>query len=458
MRIAIIGGGASGVLSVVHLARFSQGAEGWRGSRPRVILYDDSGRLARGAAYSTGNPAHLLNVPVGRMSAVADDPDHFLTWLRRDNPDASCEDYRSRREYGNYLEHCLATHARGIGLVVRHSPVSDVIRTADGWQVVHGRGGDRVDAVVLAMGFAVPASLPGLAALPGYVADPWAPDALERLVATIPPGGTVLAVGTGLTAVDVALSVVPTGRQVVAVSRHALLPAPQRVTMPAPVELSLANVPATLTAESIEGLVRRHVAGVVGVGGDWRAAIEGLRPVTAELWRRLPVGEKAMVLRTTARQWETVRHRMAPQVARCIDEWRRDGRFEVRRGEVLAAKPAGDQMRVFLRANAAGVTHVDAAAVVNCTGPSCEIDRYPLGAKLRERRLVRPDRLGLGIDVTDDGAAIDSDGNADPTLRVVGALRRGALYESTAIPELRTQAAQISLIMSGSAQHVGVSD
>ena len=46
--------------------------------------------------------------------------------------------------------------------------------------------------------------------------------------------------------------------------------------------------------------------------------------------------------------------------------------------------------------------------------------------------------------VTDDGAALNAAAVAEPTLRVVGALRRGALYESTAVPELRDQAADIA--------------
>jgi uncharacterized NAD(P)/FAD-binding protein YdhS len=84
MRMAIVGGGASGVLSAVHLARC------WTGSsRPEVILYDGSARVARGAAYSTGDPRHLLNVPASRMSALADDPSHFVRWLGRHDPAAT---------------------------------------------------------------------------------------------------------------------------------------------------------------------------------------------------------------------------------------------------------------------------------------------------------------------------------------------------------------------------------
>ncbi|RYD26598.1 MAG: hypothetical protein EOP87_22515 [Verrucomicrobiaceae bacterium] len=52
--------------------------------------------------------------------------------------------------------------------------------------------------------------------------------------------------------------------------------------------------------------------------------------------------------------------------------------------------------------------------------------------------MAQPDRLGLGIEITPDFM----DG-ADP-LHTVGSLRKGALWESTAVPELRMQSAELA--------------
>jgi uncharacterized NAD(P)/FAD-binding protein YdhS len=199
-----------------------------------------------------------------------------------------------------------------------------------------------------------------------------------------------------------------------------------------------------MTAGDVERLVVRHVAAVTSTGGDWRAAVDGVRPVTAQLWQRMPVEEKALFMQGATRRWEVVRHRMAPEVAHCIDSWRADGRFDAQQGDVVAAVHASDRVRLTLRRGDGGLEGVEAAAVVNCTGPMCDVDSYPLGRRLHERGLVQPDPLGLGVLVTDDGAALGASGLADPRLRVLGALRRGALYESTAIPEIRDQAAQIA--------------
>ena len=73
MRVAIVGGGAAGVLAAVHLRR--------RKPEAQITLIDASGRPGTGAAYGTDDPTFLLNVPAQRMSAWPDDPDHFCLSL-----------------------------------------------------------------------------------------------------------------------------------------------------------------------------------------------------------------------------------------------------------------------------------------------------------------------------------------------------------------------------------------
>ena len=57
------------------------GSPGPPGPRsPRVLIFERGNRLARGAAYGTTRPEHLLNVPAS-LIALPDEPDHFLEWL-----------------------------------------------------------------------------------------------------------------------------------------------------------------------------------------------------------------------------------------------------------------------------------------------------------------------------------------------------------------------------------------
>jgi len=55
-----------------------------------------------------------------------------------------------------------------------------------------------------------------------------------------------------------------------------------------------------------------------------------------------------------------------------------------------------------------------------------------------------PDALGIGIQTGDDGAVLGARGTASPVIFTLGATRRPALWESTAVPELREQAAALA--------------
>lgn len=86
------------------------------------------------------------------------------------------------------------------------------------------------------------------------------------------------------------------------------------------------------------------------------------------------------------------------------------------------------------------------AFVVNCTGPEGDFRklRHPLVDSLLEHGLARPDRLGMGLDVAADGALMDAWGEASSWLFTLGPLRKGALWETTAVPEIRVQAAELA--------------
>jgi uncharacterized NAD(P)/FAD-binding protein YdhS len=100
--IVIVGGGFSGAITAVNLARLN--------SEPlRIALIDKGPVPCRGVAYGTRNSSHLLNVVARNMSALADEPDHFVNWLGTrseylDEPvPALREKFAPRRVYGDYL-------------------------------------------------------------------------------------------------------------------------------------------------------------------------------------------------------------------------------------------------------------------------------------------------------------------------------------------------------------------
>ena len=453
MRIAVVGGGATGAISAVHLAR-GWVAENSSADPLEVVLYDAGARPARGIAYATADARHLLNVPAAAMSALDDDAGHYCRWVAMNaDPNVGPDDFRPRAEYGDYLADTLAEHAGAAHLTVRRGRVRALLRLDRRYRVVHADGDDVVHAVVLALGYGPPAQ-PEWASgrtANSYVADPWAPDALGRLAAG---SGPVLLLGSGLSAIDVALSLAGSGREIVAVSRHGLVPRAHLVPLPEPYPLDLSRNQEPLTAEGVETLVRAHVDRARAEGFDWRAAIDGLRPVTNDLWRRLPLGERRRFLAGPRREWEVLRHRMAPQVAARIAQLKEDGRFTVLGGRLELSSARGGGWRVSVRRDGV-TTELRVATVVNCTGPTLDVRRPAggLGEWLLGSGLVRPDPLGMGIATRRDGAVPDRAGRVDGRVWTLGPLRRGALYESTAIPEIRAQAADLTRRLSNADGH-----
>ena len=91
--------------------------------------------------------------------------------------------------------------------------------------------------------------------------------------------------------------------------------------------------------------------------------------------------------------------------------------------------------------------------MINCTGPDTDLARVrdPLVAALRRDGLIRPDELGLGLDSDEDGRLIAADGRASSRLSLVGPLRKGRLWENTAVPELRVEARRMAERLAGEA-------
>jgi 2-polyprenyl-6-methoxyphenol hydroxylase-like FAD-dependent oxidoreductase len=93
--VAIVGGGAAGTILAAQLAK--------RGIDSALI--DGSGRAGRGVAYSTIDPAHLLNVRAEGMSAWAGEPRHFANRFADEGGDR--REFAERRFYGEYLRGIL---------------------------------------------------------------------------------------------------------------------------------------------------------------------------------------------------------------------------------------------------------------------------------------------------------------------------------------------------------------
>ena len=106
------------------------------------------------------------------------------------------------------------------------------------------------------------------------------------------------------------------------------------------------------------------------------------------------------------------------------------------------------------------VTDLAAGWLINATGPGTDLTRTtdPLLRDLLDRGLARLDPLRLGLDASLDGAVLDAAGTPSTTLFTLGPPLRGIRYETTAIPEIRDQAAALAGLLTAAPparQHPG---
>jgi len=434
-RITIIGGGATGTLLAVNLMRHCDG-------QPLEInIVEKNERLGLGVAYSTTRDYHLLNVPAGKMGAFPDDVEHFHKWLEDGEFQYKPTDFVPRRIYGEYLKKLFwETHeAKGKNVAVNlyGEEAIDILFGENGAEVWLNSGRSLPsDKVVLAFGNFQP-PVPRLESQdflssPKYFSDPWSSELAEK----IDPADDIFMIGTGLTMVDTVISLYHNGHQgkIFAASTHGLLPAVHKLGFTYP--SFEAEVDGQTKIYEMLKTVRAHIKAAEADSGDWRAVIDSLRPFTQKTWQRLSDDEKRRFMRHLKHFWNTSRHRIPPECAEVLYrmQWmdqlhikkgrakniriRRDGKFEIKLG------------RETFPVN----------AVINCTGSESDFAKLEvlLVKNLLSKGAIKTDPLSLGLEA-------DPQGKISENLYTIGTALKGVMWESTAMPELRSQAKQLAL-------------
>lgn len=436
----MIGAGFTGTMTALHIMR--------RTGR-RVLLCERAPAIARGAAYSAGLPAHLLNVRAANMSAFSDEPNHFAEWLGS-RPDYAGEVHEteagtfvSRDLYGRYLtglvRDSLASAEGASRLRIVPEEVVDLAAAGDGYVLTLAGGlRHRISAAVIAVGHLLPD-----ATRPDCIVDnPWATPFQEDLVG----GKPVAVLGTGLSMVDIAIRLKLSGFRgpVVAISRRGLLPRSHVRTAPWPVPRLAAaeqRSPARLVRR-----IRREIAIADGQGVAWQSVVDSLRPLTVALWRQLPESGQRTFLRHLRPWWDVHRHRMAPPIGTAIDDLVARGYLIVAAGHVIGIEAGERDATVTYRPRGCREdVSLKVQKVINATGSlSAGGVGDPLLVGLLRQGLARLDRHRLGLDVNDDLEIIDRDGRARPNLWALGPIVRGVFWECTAVPDIRRQAQELS--------------
>jgi uncharacterized NAD(P)/FAD-binding protein YdhS len=440
--VAIIGGGFSGTMLAVQLMRLSTGGQS-------IVVVNRDGRPGCGIAFGTEYDAHLLNTRVGGMSALPDQPDHFLKWIRRRVDHRMDSDrFVPRRLYGLYIEELFREHVKASPEVLISWIVDEVegARIEGGCVCLKMRTGDEIRArlAVLATGNygrSSPAALMGVSRR-HYASDPWS----KSEVSQIPSCGTILLLGSGLTAVDQVLGLEArnfTGT-VVMLSKHGLLPS---VHTAKALQDKTWEWGFPTAIPSLVSLIRRQIKIASAEGICWRQIIDSLRPESEQIWKSLPLREQKRFVRHVSPVWNVLRHRIPPESHVILRKLISSEKVKLFAGRLLDCKNHEHRVEIRFRERSTGKeVSLFVDFVINCTGSEGGklLVENPFVKSIVDCGVAQPNPLGLGLDVDENGALIGPSGAPSRLLFAIGPLRKGRLWETTAVAEIRRQATRLA--------------
>lgn len=444
-HVAIVGTGASGTLVAAQFKRLAP--------QGRLVIIGNEPRPASGVAYSTTFQSNLLNVPADNMSAFPHDMTHFTNWLKARYPDITLALFAKRETYREYLAEIFdSVISDKNNSEYIHETVIDISKENDIWTIQLSNG-DLVQAqtVVLALGNFLPPNDPidFDSVQPNYYRNPWSPVSVKN----INPNAPVLLLGTGLTMIDIALSLREEGHCGVihTISRHGRLYHAHK-----PHEtLPLLELPEDFKSPiGAFRWIRLKVESLKSSDVDWRAVIDSLRPHTATIWQSWNIAQKKSFLRHARNLWDIHRHRIAPKIAEQLKVLLDEKTLQIHSGRLISATPNDLNVDVQWQDTHGNIQTLTVTRIINCTGPARDYSKTqsPLIKNLREKGYITPDELRLGFETDTQGRFIDSTGKSVQGLFTLGPTRIPALWESIAIPEIREQALNVAeLIISETA-------
>ncbi|MEV5986800.1 FAD/NAD(P)-binding protein [Streptomyces sp. NPDC052051] len=478
ISIGVIGGGAAAVCLIDALAR----SEIEPGS---LTVFEPSRSLWRGRAYQADDATVRVNATPDDMTVRAGDPGHFARWLAdHDRATGTVQGldhvsgarFAPRPLYGAYLAESANTAVAGLrrdGWRVDIVPeaVTEAVREPHRVRLGTGHGPARAhDYAVLCVGGDAPRDVYGLSGAPGFVGDPYP---LARSLRRVGADDHVAVIGSGLTAVDIVLSLAARGHRgpISLLSRRGVLPGvrqrpvhfhlrhltPERVRHEASVrrELGLEDVAALLRAEFRDagadlGAVAREIDRVDVEDpvdrlrrqlGEVNSPHLGLRilqravPETGpDLWPVLRERDKLHVLRAHYRVVMSLCCPMPPSSATVLLDLVEAGQLTMRSGllDIVPAEQGGFDVLT------ADGTAFRATKVINAVNAS--EGRVPTGAQPLVTSLVRARAADHhpygGLHLARATSRLTHDGRPDPRLYGLGNIAAGALFFTFGIPSL----------------------
>ena len=442
-KVVIIGGGLSGVLAAMRLAEMEDGPE-------ITLIEKDPEKLGRGVAYQQEFTHQPLNVIAANMSLFPNMPDDFVKWLSENSfrynhliKNISAASFVPRKIFGDYVvERLKEVHDKIEGrFQIRIDEAISIIGTERGRTVVLLSGVTlQASKVLLALGNFPPADIlsdnTDVKNDSRYFSNPWT----DKVYQNIKGDENILLVGTGLTAVDVVLGlqIRNFSGKIYMLSRSGRLPLPHFISS----QKYSWNAPYLLSPKDLFQSIRSCIQNNPDV--PWPLILDSIRPFTQQIWKFWNTEEKAIFLKRFRPFWEIARHRIPLESAQILEKLIKSNTLIVSKGKIISSQKKENGLATIFK-NAEGEKTITFQKIINCTGPESNYRKikFPIIQDLIERGKVVPDALGLGISCNENGEIINKDNAVEEGMWCIGPMRKAALWETTALKEIRDQVEEL---------------
>jgi uncharacterized NAD(P)/FAD-binding protein YdhS len=449
-KIGIIGGGFSGTMTAVHLVR--------EAVEPlEIIMISEQQHLNKGIAFNPYSKKLLLNVAASKMSAFANDPEHFLRWVmqqenfRGKDENIIANSFLPRYLYGEYLSEIWKdVIASALKKKIKLSVIDDVVTNIDPTEsVVSISLGDgriiETNVCVIASGNQVPRN-PKIKNMQffgseNYFQNPWDVRSVSNADSRLP----ILLVGNGLTMVDTVMGLLENNFQnsIVSISPNGFNILPHRHMSVKYTKLT-DELRDNASLKEIVSLFNKHIKLLREFGLSPEPIIDSMRPHTQKIWQRLSTDERKFFMARLRHLWGVARHRIPLHIHDKIQQLQIDGKLRIHAGNLVDINEEAGGIKVeFYNKKEKQTKQLFVSRVINCTGPETDLTRVNKSflKNCLLKGIISQDELRLGINADPKTfQLINSSGVQNKNLFTLGSNLRGMLWETTAVNELRQQA------------------
>ena len=474
IRIAIIGMGASGTTAAIFLLQKLRADNSEK--QFEIICFEEKNEIGRGLAYSTPKDFHILNMTSKTMSLYGDKPDDFYDWLKADaNRQVENWEYVPRHLFGSYLherfEQAKAAADARVKINVISEEVIDCQEIADGVIVRTNSSEFKCDEAVICLGHVPRRQTTSF--FPNnrqYIGDPWDFVRFEK----IEKSATVGILGSGLTAVDIILTLVNNGTQgkIFCFARKRQLPKVKEVRKPVSLKhltyesfLKLSeNRKKPISIETVINLLEKDfnefpdgaklwqqfywdppldtsmalaeaLADESTDKASWHTILDATSELVPFLWNQMSLEDQQYFRVSLEQKWHMFRHSMPKHNAKKIYKIIQEGKLRILTGDL---KIDFDEAKKKFHIVTKSVINPELPAEENFvdylldsrSSATSNIDSADssLLQNMKARGQIAANPMG-GVDVDFDTSKIKfADGETSEHIRMIGELTRGVYF------------------------------